>query len=91
MKLTNETVTIEMKNGTVVDGTVVGVDVDMNTHLKNVTSVAKGQAPQKLDALTVRGTLIRYVILPDALPLDPLLVDDTPKRTNTAAPRGSKQ
>jgi small nuclear ribonucleoprotein (snRNP)-like protein len=36
MKLNNETVTIELKNGSTVHGTVAGVDVTMNTHLKNV-------------------------------------------------------
>ena len=30
MKLANETVTIEMKNGTVAQGTVRGVDISMN-------------------------------------------------------------
>jgi small nuclear ribonucleoprotein D1 len=35
-KLNRENVTIELKNGTVVNGTVVGVDATMNAHLKKV-------------------------------------------------------
>ena len=33
-KLNREQVTIELKNGTVIQGTVVGVDATMNAHLK---------------------------------------------------------
>jgi small nuclear ribonucleoprotein D1 len=33
-KLNREQVTIELKNGTVIQGTVVGVDATMNCHLK---------------------------------------------------------
>ena len=36
MKLKNEVINVELKNGTVVTGTVLGVDIRMNTHLKNV-------------------------------------------------------
>ena len=55
------------------------VDVAMNTHLKAVKMTVGGSAPVALDALSVRGNNIRYVILPDALPLETLLIDDTPK------------
>ena len=80
MKLSNESVTVELKNGTVVQGTVAGCDMSMNIHLKNVKLTLKNKSPTSLDHLTVRGNTVRYVILPDALPLDPLLVDDTPKQ-----------
>ena len=64
MKLSNETVTIELKNGTVVNGTVAGVDVSMNTHLKQVKMTLKGKDPVSLDTLSIRGSTIRYYILP---------------------------
>lgn len=79
MKLNNESVTIELKNGTVVHGTVTGVDIQMNTYLKTVKMTVKGREPVSLDTLSIRGNNIRYWILPDALPLDMLLVDDAPK------------
>eukprot|EP01102_Stenamoeba_stenopodia_P018388 TRINITY_DN6733_c0_g1_i1.p1 TRINITY_DN6733_c0_g1~~TRINITY_DN6733_c0_g1_i1.p1 ORF type:complete len:131 (+),score=34.48 TRINITY_DN6733_c0_g1_i1:353-745(+) len=82
-KLANETVTIELKNGTVVQGTIFGVDVSMNTHLKTVKMTLKGKNPITLDTLSIRGNNIRYFILPDSLNLDTLLVDDTPRNKPT--------
>lgn len=98
MKLNNESVTIELKNGTVIHGTVTGtfgaaatkratkltrsnagVDVQMNTHLKAVKMTVRGGEPNSLDTLSIRGNNTRYWILPDALPLDTLLVDDAPR------------
>ena len=90
MKLNNETVTIELKNGTIVIGTVtgisqwfkvlcIGVDISMNTHLKAVKLTVKGRETIALDHITIRGNNIRYFLLPESLQLETLLVDDTPK------------
>jgi small nuclear ribonucleoprotein D1 len=95
MKLNNETVTIELKNGTVVQGTITGVDISMNTYLRNVKSTIKGKNPVRHDFLSIRGNNIRYYILPDSLNLDALLVDDTPRHAQSrvmpkTAPGGSR-
>lgn len=75
-KLRSETVTVELKNGSVVHGTVSGVDHSMNIHLKSVKLHVRGSNPVKCDAISVRGSTVRYVILPDSLSIDSLLVDD---------------
>ena len=51
----------------------------MNTHLKTVKMTTRNRDPVTLDSLSIRGNNIRYYVLPDALPLDTLLVDDAPK------------
>lgn len=62
-------------------GTITGVDVAMNTHLKRVTLMPRGRNPIKVGNLSVRGSTIRWFILPDSLNLDTLLVDiDQPKQ-----------
>eukprot|EP00919_Chromeraceae_sp_WS-2016_P000760 GHVR01001909.1.p1 GENE.GHVR01001909.1~~GHVR01001909.1.p1 ORF type:complete len:122 (+),score=25.37 GHVR01001909.1:90-455(+) len=94
MKLSNESVVIELKNGTVIQGVVTGVDISMNTHMKNVKLTLKHKNPVSMDHLTIRGSNIRYFILPDSLPLDTLLIDEAQKnkpakeRTSRVGPRG---
>lgn len=55
-----------------------GVDIAMNTHLKTVKLIVKKEVIN-LESISVRGNNIRYVILPESLPLETLLIDDTPK------------
>jgi small nuclear ribonucleoprotein D1 len=84
MKCANETVTIELKNGTILHGTITSVSPQMNTSLRTVKMTPKGRDPISLDTINIRGSTIRYYILPDSLPLDTLLVDDAPKPKNKA-------
>eukprot|EP01130_Rhizamoeba_saxonica_P002149 TRINITY_DN11960_c0_g1_i1.p1 TRINITY_DN11960_c0_g1~~TRINITY_DN11960_c0_g1_i1.p1 ORF type:complete len:114 (-),score=24.62 TRINITY_DN11960_c0_g1_i1:57-359(-) len=92
MKLASEPVTIELKNGTIVSGTVMGVDIGMNTHLKTVKLTVKDKNPVNLPSISIRGNNIRYIILPDSLNLSTLLADDTPRRRSAAPPaRGSRR
>jgi len=80
MKMKNETVTIELKNGTVVVGTIEGVDIKMNVHLKLVKMTIKGKTPVSLENFSIRGNNIRHIVLPDYLPIETLLVDEGSKR-----------
>lgn len=54
--------------------------MSMNIHMKSVKVTLKGKNPVPMDHLTIRGSTIRYVILPDHIPLETLLVDDAPKQ-----------
>ncbi|KAI4142897.1 MAG: hypothetical protein L6R39_004783 [Caloplaca ligustica] len=84
MKCANETVTIELKNGTILHGTITSVSPQMNTALRAVKMTQRGRDPISLDTINIRGSTIRYYILPDSLPLDTLLIDDAPKPKNKA-------
>jgi hypothetical protein len=64
----------------------------MNTHLKAVKLMPKGKNPTHVDQMSVRGSMIRYYILPDSLNLDTLLVDiDQPKQRPLRAPRTGEE
>uniref|UniRef100_A0A8C2LRR5 Small nuclear ribonucleoprotein Sm D1 n=1 Tax=Cricetulus griseus TaxID=10029 RepID=A0A8C2LRR5_CRIGR len=65
-KLSHEIMTIELKNGTQVHGTITDVDVSMKSHLKAVKMTLKNREPVQLETL-------------NSLPLDILLVDAEPK------------
>lgn len=50
----------------------------------------KGREPVPVETLSIRGNNIRYYILPDSLPLDTLLIDDStkPKQKKKEVVRG---
>eukprot|EP00403_Amphidinium_massartii_P019841 CAMPEP_0178431370 /NCGR_PEP_ID=MMETSP0689_2-20121128/31811_1 /TAXON_ID=160604 /ORGANISM="Amphidinium massartii, Strain CS-259" /LENGTH=161 /DNA_ID=CAMNT_0020053277 /DNA_START=116 /DNA_END=598 /DNA_ORIENTATION=+ len=60
IKLVNETVTMELKNGTTVQGTITGVDTSMNTHLKHVKVTVRNKNPVNMTYLSIKGQI--YVI-----------------------------
>eukprot|EP00438_Fugacium_kawagutii_P004089 Skav202899 [mRNA] locus=scaffold3908:10010:11503:- [translate_table: standard] len=89
------------ENSQLLSGSVLccrGVDMSMNVHMKNIKFTVKGKPPVSMDHLTIRGNnvrpgsaqLFRYVILPDSIPLDTLLVDDAKRlpKVKSLAGRG---
>ena len=81
MRLSHKAVTIELKNGTQVHGTMTGGDVSMNTHLKSVRITLKNKDSVKLNTLNIHGNNVHYFIFLDSLLLDTLLIDDVSKAT----------
>ncbi|KAI9846910.1 MAG: hypothetical protein M1837_003522 [Sclerophora amabilis] len=79
---------------TILHGTITSVSPQMNTALRTVKMTQRGRDPISLDTINIRGSTIRYFILPDSLPLDNLLIDDAPKPKNKArkevADRGAR-
>ncbi|EZG65036.1 small nuclear ribonucleoprotein Sm D1 [Gregarina niphandrodes] len=84
MRLANESVVVELKNGTMIQGTIVGVDVAMNMHLKNAKMTVKARNPINVDNITIRGATIRLVLISDSIPLDTYLIDDGTSKVKTA-------
>jgi len=66
----------------------------MNTHLRTVKMTLKNKNPVALEQMSIRGSNIRYIILPDSLNLDNLLQDTTirpkPKMREKKAMKGGR-
>lgn len=88
MKLANKTVSVETKQDTVIQGTVVGCDMSMNIHLKKCKVTSKGRQAVPMDHMTVRGANIRSVVLPADIPLDTLLENTEPKKKTAGGGKG---
>merc|ERR1712216_647645 len=76
MKLSHESIIVELKTGAIIHGTVSGVENTMNIHMKNVKFISREREEKMLETMAIRGSNIRYIILPEQLALDNLLVDD---------------
>ena len=72
-KVINENITIELKNGIVICGTVMSSDKFMNIFLKNVKKRNMIENNLNLDSLSIRGNMIRYLILPVWINFDSVL------------------
>jgi small nuclear ribonucleoprotein D1 len=82
--ITRSVVAADGYQGTIIHGTITSVSPQMNTALRAVKMTQRGRDPISLDTINLRGSTIRYYILPDSLPLDTLLIDDAPKPKNKA-------
>ncbi len=65
-------VTIEMKNGQIYRGKLTETEETMNCALNDVTSTARDGKVSKLEQVYVRGSYVKYVVLPDMLKNAPI-------------------
>lgn len=70
---TNQSVTVELKNGTSVNGQLLSCTPLMNVSLKNIKLIQPHQDPQLMQYMNIRGNQIRQIILPDELNIEGLL------------------
>ncbi len=76
MKMKNEKIRVQLKNGQEIQGTVQSVDIKMNIHMAQVQMFQKGQSDkveQTLETYSIRGSQIRHIQLPETCPIDVLL------------------
>ncbi|GEQ71000.1 hypothetical protein JCM33374_g4681 [Metschnikowia sp. JCM 33374] len=70
---TNQSVTVELKNGSSVNGQVLSCSPSMNISLKNIKLIQPHQDPQLMQFMNIRGNQIRQILLPDDLNIESLL------------------
>jgi len=72
-------VTIELTNGEVYRGLMVDAEDNMNCQLQNVTLTARDGRVSKLEHCYIRGSHVRFIIMPDMLKNAPMFKRFDPK------------
>ncbi|KAI5957358.1 smd1 [Candida jiufengensis] len=70
---TNQPITVELKNGNIINGTLLSCTPSMNLNLRNVKLQQLYQDPILLQFINIRGNQIRQILLPEDLNIDHVL------------------
>lgn len=65
------TISVELRNGEVYRGTLKEAEDTMNCFLSNVTMTARDGRVTKVEQVYIRGSQIKFMILPDLLKKSP--------------------
>lgn len=91
------TCTVELKSGEVYRGLVVDVEDNWNIQLQAVAYTSREGMKSQLDHVYLRGSQVRFIILPDMLRNSPIFTRFTPQDrarnpiVNTEAPKVFKK
>merc|ERR1711908_23242 len=80
------TITCESKTGEVYRGQLLEAEDNMNCYIGSVTMTARDGRTSKLEQIAIRGSQIRFMILPDMLKNAPMFKKQ--HQTGTGAGRG---
>ena len=84
---TTQPITVELKNGNIISGTLLSCNPLMNLNLKNVKLQQPLQDPILLQYINIRGNQVRQILLPDELNIESVLVkSETKIKGNGAGP-----
>ena len=65
-------VTLELRSGELYRGQLAAVEDSMNVQLRGVTHTARDGRVSKLESVYIRGSQLRFAVLPDVLKAAPL-------------------
>jgi small nuclear ribonucleoprotein D3 len=65
-------VTVQLKNGEEYRGLLTKAEDNMNVHLSKVVMVGRDGQSRKLESVFLRGSTVRYFVLPDILKEAPI-------------------
>lgn len=87
---TNQPATVELKNGNSINGQILSCSPLMNLSMKNIKLIQPHQDPQLLQFISIRGSQIRQIILPDDLNIESVLAKSVVKIKGHGAGPGNK-
>merc|ERR1711990_703146 len=73
------TITCEAKTGEVFRGQLLEAEDNMNCYIGSVTTTARDGRTSKLEQVAIRGSQVRFMILPDMLKNAPMFKRADPK------------
>merc|ERR1712227_478027 len=82
------TITCEAKTGEVYRGQLLEAEDNMNCYIGSVTMTAKDGRTSKLEQVAIRGSQIRFLILPDMLKNAPMFKKQLGGPSGTGRGRG---
>ncbi|KAL2912517.1 small nuclear ribonucleoprotein Sm D3 [Polyrhizophydium stewartii] len=69
---TGHIVTLELKSGATYRGKLLSAEDNMNVQLKDITHTARDGKVTQLDQVFIRGSQLRFIIVPDMLKNAPM-------------------